>query len=231
LPTPDELKELAALAAVDQLRSGIVLGLGAGSTSLKAHRIIGERLRSGKLRSITGVPCSKAIADAAREYGIPIGTLQSHPVIDITIDGADEVDPYLNLIKGGGGAHVSEKEVARATKREIIIVDESKLSPVLGTKWPVPCEILEQHVSIVSERLKNLGAEEVRRRLNPDGSPFISDHGNPIVDAHFGLIPDPEALSLSLDTVQGLVGHGIFSGLASEVIVAGGNGIRRIFRY
>jgi ribose 5-phosphate isomerase A len=219
-------KQQAADRAVEYVKSGMVVGLGAGSTALLATRRIGQLLREGRLRDIVGFPCSSAIEAEARALGIPI-TLDPPGMIDLTIDGADEVDPELNLIKGGGGALLHEKIVAQASRREIIVVDESKLSPVLGTHWPLPVEVIPFGWHFQRHFLESLGAR-VTVRQQCDGTPFRTDQGNLILDCAFGPIPQPAALATKLDARTGIVEHGLFIGLATEVIVAGPDGIRHL---
>jgi ribose 5-phosphate isomerase A len=219
-------KQQAADRAVECVESGMVVGLGAGSTAILAVRRIGQLLREGRLRDIVGVPCSSAIEAAARALGIHI-TLDPPGAVDLTIDGADEVDPELNLIKGGGGALLHEKIVAQASRREIIIVDEGKLSPVLGTHWPLPVEIVPFVGHSQRRFLTSLGAR-VTVRQQHDGTPFRSDQGNLILDCAFGPIRQPAELAAKLDARTGIVEHGLFIGLATEVIVAGVDGIRHL---
>ena len=219
-------KQQAADRAVECVESGMVVGLGAGSTAILAVRRIGQLLREGRLRDIVGVPCSSAIEAEARVLGIPI-TLDPPGAVDLTIDGADEVDPELNLIKGGGGALLHEKIVAQASRREIIIVDEGKLSPVLGTHWPLPVEIVPFGGHSQRHFLASLGAH-VTVRQQRDGTPFRTDQGNLILDCAFGPIPQPAELAAKLDARTGIVEHGLFIGLATEVIVASVDGIRHL---
>ncbi len=174
-----------------------------------------------------GIPTSQASADEALQVGIPLTTLEEHPVVDLTVDGADEVDPQLNLIKGGGGALLREKIVAQASLREIIIVDDSKLSPALGTNWHIPIEVVTFGWGSQARFLIELGATP-RLRLGQDGEPFMTDHGNYILDSQFGPLDDAEALACLLSQRAGIVEHGLFIGLTSEVIVAGADGIRSL---
>lgn len=223
------LKQKAADIAVEYVQSGMIVGLGSGSTATLAVRRIGERLQAGLLQNILGIPCSKQTEQEALRAGIPLTTLEEHPAIDLTIDGADEVDPDLNLIKGGGGALLREKIVAQATRREIIIVDDSKLSPVLGTHWAVPVEAAFFGWGSQVDFLRSLGAR-VTQRLNADGSDYQTDQGNPILDCNFGPIADVAALASRLKARTGIVEHGLFIGLTSEVIVAGPGGFRHLTR-
>lgn len=223
----EQFKRQAAEKAVEYVESGMVVGLGHGSTAIWALRRIAALLESGQLRDVLGVPCSTPVEAEAQALGIPLTTLEEHPVVDLTIDGADEVDPELNLIKGGGGALLREKIVAQASRREVIVVDESKLSPVLGTHWTLPVEVVPFGWRSQAAWLESLGAHP-KVRLNGDGSPFKTDQGNLILDCDFGPIGQPAALAARLDGRAGIVEHGLFLGLASEVIVAGGQGLRRL---
>jgi ribose 5-phosphate isomerase A len=222
-------KREAAEAAVELVRPGMILGLGHGSTARYALLKIAELLRAGKLWDIQGVPCSKKVEEEARALGIPLTTLEDHPELDLTIDGADEIDPKLNVIKGGGGAMLREKIVAQATKYQVIVADETKLSPRLGTKATVPVEVLPFGWRTQVQFLEGLGAQ-VKLRLNPDGSPFLTDQGNYVLDCNFGPIADAEALARELGRRAGILGHGLFLGLVDEVFVAGPSGLRRLRR-
>jgi ribose 5-phosphate isomerase A len=225
----ENLKRQAAEQAVEYIQSGMVVGLGHGSTAIYAVRRLARLLETGALQDIVGVPCSRFIEAEAARLGIPLTTLETHPQIDLTIDGADEVDPHLELIKGGGGALLREKIVAQATVREIIVVDESKLSPALCTHWPVPVEVIPFGWSAQAAFLEKLGGRP-QMRHNPDGVPFKTDHGNLILDCRFDPIPAPAELAAKIKARAGIVEHGFFLGVASEVIVAGQNGIRRLKR-
>ncbi len=225
----DYLKQEAAVLAVECVQSGMVVGLGAGSTAILAVRRLGEKIKDGSLRNILGIPCSKQTEKEAVRLGIPLTTLEDHPVIDLTIDGADEVDQDLNLIKGGGGALLREKIVAQASRREIIIVDESKVSSTLGTRWPVPVEVLPFGWGSQAVFLQALGARwDVRK--NQDKSIFKTDQGNLILDCAFGLISNPGQLAFQLADRAGIIEHGLFIGLASDVIIAGKDRCRHITR-
>ena len=224
-----QLKQQAAWYAVDFVKSGMVVGLGHGSTAIFAVRCIAQLLREGQLQDILGVPSSLQVEEEARRLGIPLTTLDEHPVVDVTIDGADEVDPSLNLIKGGGGALLREKIVAQASRREIIVVDESKLSPALGAHWPVPVEVTPFGWRSQAAYLESLGAQPILR-LNKDGTPFKTDQGNLILDCRFGPISQPAQLAAHLGERAGIVEHGLFLGLATDVIVASVEGIRHLKR-
>jgi ribose 5-phosphate isomerase A len=224
------LKQYAGEHAVGFVESGMVLGLGHGSTTFFAIQRIGEMLRTGELHSILGVPCSSQVEKDAKQFGVPLTTLNQHPVLDMTIDGADEIDPYMDLIKGGGGALLREKIVAQASRREIIVADESKLSPALGTQWAVPMEVVPFGWRAQETFLKSLGAEPFLR-LTDDGTPFHTDQGNWILDCRFGPIQDPAQLAARLDGRAGIVEHGLFLGLATDIIVATPDGIRHLKRH
>ena len=225
----DELKKMAGEKAVEYIESGMVVGLGYGSTAIHALRLIGELIRRGELEGIQAIPTANLISEEARRAEIPLTSLEEHPRIDVTIDGADEVDPELNLIKGGGGALLREKIVAQATLLNIIVVDEQKLSPVLGTNFDLPVEIISFGWRPLEEYLRSLGAEP-QLRTKTDGAAFVTDSGNYILDCHFGPIDDPYALSAELISRAGIVEHGLFLDLASEVIIAAGDGIRSLKR-
>ncbi|MEQ9618146.1 MAG: ribose-5-phosphate isomerase RpiA [Deltaproteobacteria bacterium] len=221
----DRLKKEAGISAVDFVESGMVLGLGTGSTTKFALEEIGRRISDGRLKNIVGIPSSIETEKRAREYGIPVTTFDERQELDLTLDGADEVDPQLNLIKGGGGALLREKVLAQSSRRNIMIVDESKLSPRLGTHWPVPVEVIPFAWKPVASFLKSLGAEP-QLRMEDKGAPYTTDQNNYIIDAHFGPISNLDDLTLKLGQKAGIVEYGIFIGTASEVIVATPHGIR-----
>ncbi|HWO57294.1 MAG TPA: ribose-5-phosphate isomerase RpiA [bacterium] len=224
----DTLKRQAAEAGVGFIQSGMVVGLGHGSTALAAVRILADRLARGELRDIVAIPCSPEIEAESRRLGIPLTTLEEHPRIDVTVDGADEVDPQLNLIKGGGGALLREKIVAQASRREVIMVDESKLSPRLGARWAVPVEVLEYGLRSQREFIESIGGHPVLRLR--EGAPFRTANGHLILDCNFGPIADPAALATQLKQRTGIIEHGLFVGMASEVVVAGTTGVRILKR-
>jgi len=212
------LKLKAAAAAVDLVEPGMIVGLGHGSTASLALRRLVQVMLSGRLQDITGVPCSSHTEKEAREMDIPLTTLEEHPQVDITLDGADEVDENLNLIKGGGGALLREKIVAQASEREVIMVDPSKLSEKIGTKWPVPVEVIPFGWGSQKQFLESLGAT-VSVREGEGGTPLTTDQGNMILDADFGPIDDPAGLAAVLKGRTGIVEHGLFVDLATDVIV------------
>ena len=223
------LKEQAAHRAVEFVQSGMIVGLGHGSTAFFAVKRIADLIRSGALQNIRGVPCSRKVFEDARRLGIPITTLNRNSVIDLTIDGADEVDEHLNLIKGGGGALLREKIVAQASLCEIIILDESKMSQVLGTRCAVPIEVAPFGWKAHIFPLEKLGAE-VKPRRKSDGKLFKTDQGNIILDANFGPIGDPAKLAADIKARAGVLEHGLFIRIATDVIVAGKGGLRHLER-
>ena len=219
----------AAERAVDYLRPGMVVGLGGGTTVLFAIRKLARLLRAGELRDILGIPCSKGTGEEARRLGVPLTTLDDHGTIDVTIDGADEVDPALDVIKGGGGALLREKLVAQASAREVIVVDEAKRSPRLGTQFALPVEIVGFGLATTRLAIERLGARvEVRR--SADGEIVNTDQGNVVLDCDFGPIEDAEALASALTAHAGVVEHGLFLGLVSVLVVSGAAGVEVIRR-
>lgn len=224
-----ELKKRAAEAAVDHIESGMVVGLGTGSTAIHAVRKLGRLLADGSLTDIVAIPTSKRTAAAAELVNIPLTTLAEHPVIDITIDGADEITPSLDVIKGGGGALLHEKIVAQASKQMIIIADGSKFVPALGTTWALPIEVISFGAQSQVTFLDSLGGTAtVRRDKDDSNKPFITDEGNLIIDTQFGVITDPYALAYKLNNRTGIVEHGLFLGLATMAILADESGVRVI---
>ncbi len=223
----ESLKQQAAYEAVKQVASGMVVGLGTGSTAKHAVTRIGERIRNGELKNIVGIPSSVQTEELAHASGVPLTTFDDHPQIDVTIDGADEVNPELNLIKGGGGALLREKILAQSSRRNIIIVDESKLSDRLGIRWALPVEVIPFAARTEEAYLKSLGATPTLR-TDGKGQPVLTDQNNLIYDAAFGPISDPVDLSMKLNDRSGIMAHGLFIGLAHEVIIAGPDGLRRL---
>jgi ribose 5-phosphate isomerase A len=217
-------KEAAGRAAAELVRDGDIVGLGTGSTAYFAVVALGERVKAGL--KITGIPTSVQTAELARAVGIPLTTLDEHPEIDITIDGADEVDPKLNLIKGGGGALLREKVVASVTKKMVVVADSTKMVPALG-KFPLPVEVIPFARTVVEKKIVALGATP-KLRTKSDGGPFLTDNGNQILDCSFGTIADPAALSRELNGLPGVVEHGLFIGLAKLALVGRGNRVEEL---
>jgi ribose 5-phosphate isomerase A len=222
-------KQQAAERGVEFVESGMVVGLGTGSTAIFATRRIAQLLRDGRLKDIVGLATSKAVWEEARRLGIPMMAEEMPRAIDVTIDGADEVDPDLNLIKGGGGALLREKIVAQASRRVIIVADDSKLSPQLGTRQSLPIEVLSFGWRSQFRYIESLGAK-IEPRVKADRSPFITDSGNMILDCQFGQVEDPVELAGKLSFRAGIVEHGLFLGVATDAIIAGRDGVRHIIR-
>jgi ribose 5-phosphate isomerase A len=220
----NELKAAAAESAAVQVTDGMIVGLGTGSTATLAVSALGRRVREG-LR-IVGIPTSEHTAAQARGLGIPLTSLADESQIDMTIDGADEVEEgSLNLIKGLGGALLREKIVASATKRLVIVIHDAKLVSRLGISEPVPVEVVPFGWLATARRLEDLGAKPVLRK-DAAGKPFVSDGGHYILDCGFGPIDSAESLAQRLDHVVGLVEHGLFIGMTAEVHMAGAGGVR-----
>jgi ribose 5-phosphate isomerase A len=200
------------------------VGLGTGSTAIHATRRIAELVAAGELHDITGFATSKATHAEAVRLGIPMLSDDLPADLDLVIDGADEVDPALDVIKGGGGALLREKIVAQASRRVIIVADEGKLSPQLGTLWPVPVEVLPFAWRSQARFLESVGATWTVRR-SVTGQQFVTDSGNMILDCAFGPIADPVRLAGLLGERAGIIEHGLFIGLATDLVVAGSDGI------
>jgi ribose 5-phosphate isomerase A len=217
-------KRAAGHAAVDRyVSSGMRVGLGSGSTAVWAVRRLGDLLGDGMLTDVAGVPTSVASAREASARGVPLATLDDYPRLDLTIDGADEVSPSLDLIKGGGGAHLREKIVAQASGRLVIVVDEAKLVPALGTGFAVPVEVFQMALRPEREFLESLGARVIQRS-GSGGAPFVTDEGNWILDADLGPLADPRTVLDRLHERAGVVEVGLFLGMASVVLVATSGG-------
>ncbi|MCL7025842.1 hypothetical protein MKW94_001081 [Papaver nudicaule] len=229
--TQDELKKIAAYKAVDYVESGMVLGLGTGSTAYYAVNRIGELLKQGKLTNIIGIPTSKKTEEQAISLGIPLSDLDTHPVLDLAIDGADEVDTYLNLVKGRGGSLLREKMVEGACKKFVVIVDESKMVKTLGgSGLAMPVEIVPFCWNFTAKRLERLFSDAAgcvaKLRVGDTGKPFMTDNMNYIVDLYFkGEMGDLKVVSDEILRLAGVVEHGMFIDMATTVIVAGECGI------
>uniref|UniRef100_A0A0D6R5P8 ribose-5-phosphate isomerase n=1 Tax=Araucaria cunninghamii TaxID=56994 RepID=A0A0D6R5P8_ARACU len=227
--TQDELKKLAADKAVEYVESGMVLGLGTGSTAAFVVAKIGELMKAGTLTNIVGVPTSKRTAEQAASLGIPLSVLDDHPKIDLAIDGADEVDPELNLVKGRGGALLREKMVEAASARFVVVVDESKLvSGLGGSGLAMPVEVVPFCWKYNAARLQSLfEAEGCEAKLRIEGDkPYVTDNSNYIVDLYFKTpIKDARAAGNAMLGFEGVVEHGLFLDMATAVIIAGSNGV------
>jgi len=222
-----DIKKKAAEYAVQFIEPGMIVGLGHGSTAIFAVRRLAVLLRNKELTDILAVPCSLHIEEEARQLGVPLTTLDEHSHIDLTIDGADEVTEKLEVIKGGGGALLREKMVAQASHREIIVADYTKLTPVLGTNWPVPIEVIPFGWRFQVHYLESLGGNPVIRR-DIRGNKFTTDQGNYILDCYFGPIQEPGKTAVMLSERAGIVEHGLFLGLATDVVIASEAGVRHI---
>lgn len=220
----DILKRKSAKKAVEYIKSGMVLGFGTGSTFNHVLYVLAEKIKSGKLKNIVGVASSDKTEALANELKIATTSLVKNPKLDLTIDGADEVDEKLNLIKGGGAAHLREKVLAQASNHYIIIVDNSKVSKYLGERWAIPIEVIKMAISVEANFLKSIGAK-VTQRTDPEGNAIITDEGNYILDANFGIIRNPNDVAIKLENRAGIVEHGLFVGMANHVIIAREKGI------
>jgi ribose 5-phosphate isomerase A len=211
----DQEKQLAARAAVQLVPGGSIVGLGSGSTATYALHYLAERVRGG-LR-IQGIPTSQKIKQLAEQIHIPLTTLEEHPQVDIDIDGADEIDPQLNLIKGGGGALLREKIIASASRRFVVVAESTKQVARLG-KFPLPVEVIPFAQTLIKARIEALGAK-VTLRQYAYGNPFVTDEGHHILDCTFGAIQDPAGLAQNLCAIPGVVEHGLFIGMAGIALI------------
>jgi ribose 5-phosphate isomerase A len=228
--TQDEAKRAAAAVAIEAVKPGMRLGLGTGSTAKHFVDLLGDLVRGGL--QIVAVPTSEATRVQALSLNIPLTTLDETPELDLTVDGADELDGQLNLIKGGGAALLREKIVAAASARMIVIADASKKVDTLG-RFPLPIEVIQFGLGAtkiaVAKAIKASGCTgPARLRLTADGHPLVTDSGHVILDAALDRIPDPRTLAEHLAAVPGVVEHGLFIGLASEALIAGPTGVERI---
>lgn len=228
--TADELKRKAAERALSHVRPGMKLGLGTGSTARHFIDLLGAKVKGGM--DVVGVPTSEETARQAAGLGIPLATLEDHPFLDITVDGADELDSELRLIKGGGGALLREKIVAMASDRMIVIADRSKLVTTLG-RFPLPVEVVPFGLAATRQMIELVASDagcigEIKLRQGQDGRPFLTDGGHYILDCAFGAISEPEALAEALKFVPGVVETGLFIGVADLAIIAGPKGIEEI---
>lgn len=222
----DSEKRMAAERSLEFVRDGQVVGLGTGSTAAYFIELLGARVKQGL--KVRGIPTSDRSREMAATLGIPLTNFDEVEQIDVTVDGADEFDPQLRLIKGGGGAMLREKIVASASRQVVIVADSSKQVPVLG-KFPLPVEVVPFAQALVARRIAALGARIVRR-MNAAGAPYVTDSGNQILDCHFGKIADADSLARTLSEMPGVAEHGLFIGLASIVLVAGGGTVTEIRR-
>ena len=211
-------KKRAALEAVKNVKDGFVIGLGSGSTVAYAISELGRRVREEDLH-ILGVPASYKTFLLAVECGVPVTTLNEHPELDLDIDGADQIDEELNLIKGMGGALTREKIVASASKSLIIVADESKLTASLGMSQPVPVEVMPFALPLVSDRIRRMGGKPALRERKDGSGPYVTDNGNFILDVDFGIIKDPLHLDASLKRIPGIIETGLFVEMTEKAYV------------
>ena len=219
-------KEAAARASLRYIKDGQVVGLGTGTTASHFVQLLGEQVKQG-LR-IRGIPTSVRAAEQATSLGIPLTNFDECQQIDVTVDGADEVDPQLRLIKGGGGALLREKIVASATKQYVIVVDGSKQVATLG-KFPLPVEVIKFAQALIAKKITELGAEVALRRT-ADGKPYLTDENNYILDCHFAKIREADGLANKLSDMPGVVEHGLFINMANVVLVARGSEVTELHR-
>lgn len=213
------MKQQVGKAAADRVQSGSIVGLGTGSTTAYAIQYLGDRIKSGELTDIKGIPTSFQASVLAKQYGIPLTTLDEVDRIHIAIDGADEVDPQKNLIKGGGAAHTREKVVDSLAELFIVVVDQSKMVNALGSTFPVPIEVLPMAIAPVTRALEKLGGKpELRMGVKKDG-PVITDQGNMVLDVTFASIPNPAELEKTLNNIPGVLENGIFVGMTDVVLI------------
>lgn len=218
-------KEAAARASLRFVHDGAIVGLGSGSTASEVLRLIGERVRTGL--KIRGIATSRKTGELATTLGIPLTSFDQVQRIDVTIDGADEFDQRLSLIKGGGGALLHEKIVASASRQLVIVTDSSKQVQMLG-KFPLPIEVIAFAEPLVQKKVEALGASVSLRQSN--GRPFVTDEGHHILDCSFGQIPDPPSLARKLSDMPGIVEHGLFIDMANVVLIARGNDVTELNR-
>ncbi|MFB2918054.1 MULTISPECIES: ribose-5-phosphate isomerase RpiA [Aerosakkonema] len=213
------MKQQVGKAAADRVQSGSIVGLGTGSTTAYAIQFLGDRLKSGELKDIIGVPTSFQAEVLAREYGIPLTTLDVIDRIDIAIDGADEVDPQLNLIKGGGAAHTREKVVDTLAAQFIVVVDSSKLVDKLGSTFKVPVEVIPMAYAPVMRAIEKLGGKPELRMGIKKAGPVVTDQGNMVIDVKFDSIDDPAELEKTLNNIPGVLENGLFVNTTNLVLV------------
>ena len=225
----EDAKRRVALEAVKKVRDGSVIGLGSGSTVAYAIRELGRRVREENLR-ILGVPSSYKTFLLAVECGVPLTTLNEHPLLDLDIDGADQIDGELNLIKGMGGALTREKIVAAASKRLIIIADETKLASSLGEGQLLPIEVLPFALPLVADRIRRMGGKPKLRERKDGSGPYVTDNGNFILDVDFGVIEDPKDLESRIKRIPGVIETGLFIEMVDEALIGTRSGVKILKR-
>jgi ribose 5-phosphate isomerase A len=217
----ERFKQMAAEKAVEEIQSGAIVGLGTGSTVYYVLLALGKKVRDGL--NIIGIATSKQTETISAKQGIPLSTLAKHPVIDLTIDGADEIDANLNLIKGGGGALVREKIIAHASKRLVIVADESKLVSVLGTTFALPVEVLQFGWEATQTAINYICGKSTLRCSGE--KPFLSDNGNYILDCHVEAIRQPDQIEMQLNNLPGVIENGLFVNRADKAIIGTASGV------
>ncbi len=225
----ENAKRMAAVEAAKHVKDGFVVGLGSGTTVAYAFQELGKRIKKGELR-VHGVPTSHQAFLLAVKHRIPTTTLDEHPKLDVTIDGADQVDEDLNMIKGMGGALTREKIVASASRMNVIVIDEAKLTKKLGTSQPVPIEVMPFALSPVTESIRALHGRPVLREAEKKLGPVVTDDGNFILDVDFGPINNPKELNQKLKAIPGIIETGLFIGMANVVYVGGEESVQKLER-
>jgi ribose 5-phosphate isomerase A len=227
----EEEKKMAAIYACRFVKDGHIVGLGSGSTAAYFVEELGRRIKRENME-ILAIPSSYQITQVATKAEIPLTTLREHPQVDIDVDGADEVDPHLNLIKGGRGSLTKEKVIAQVAKKFIVIVDHTKIVSRLGSRFPVPVEVLPDADCVVSRRLKDMGGQPKLRSLEGNGGevPFITENRNFILDTKFTEIRNPKQLGIEIKSIAGVVEHGIFHGMADLVCVGSRRAVKILRR-
>ncbi|TFH16270.1 ribose-5-phosphate isomerase RpiA [Candidatus Bathyarchaeota archaeon] len=226
-----EAKIKAAEKVVEHIQSGMIIGIGSGSTAAEGIRLLGEKMRNGDLKGLMAVPTSYQAIQEAVKAQIPLTTLDEHPVLDFGFDGADQIDQELNAIKGGGGALLREKIVASCCKEYVLIADQTKITDVLGRDQPVYLEVHPMAVAPVCRKLRNMGAKPTIRQAVGKLGPVVTDNGNNLIDADFGPIHNPGYLNARLHSVQGVMETGLFIGYCKIAYIGTQNGVKTMTRF
>jgi ribose 5-phosphate isomerase A len=226
-----EAKIRAAEKVIEHIQDGMIIGVGSGTTASEGIRLLGEKIRNGTLRGIMAVPTSYQAIQEAVKAGIPLTTLDEHPVLDFGFDGADQIDQELNAIKGGGGALLREKIVASCCKEYVLIADQTKVTDVLGRDQPVYLEVHPMAVAPVLRKLRNMGAKPTVRQAVGKLGPVVTDNGNNLIDADFGPIHNPGYLNARLHSVQGVMETGLFIGYCKIAYIGTKNGVKTMNRF
>ena len=226
-----EAKIRSAEKVVEHIQDSMIIGVGSGTTASEGIRLVGEKIRNGELRGIMAVPTSYQAIQEAVKAGIPLTTLDEHPVLDFGFDGADQIDQELNAIKGGGGALLREKIVASCCKEYVLIADQTKVTDVLGRDQPVYLEVHPMAVTPVLRKLRNMGAKPTVRQAVGKLGPVVTDNGNNLIDADFGPIHNPGYLNARLHSVQGVMETGLFIGYCKIAYIGTKNGVKTMNRF